>query len=366
VKRTIIVMLGTALLLVGMACSSSSTAPKTTPGSDTKAAQPTGSSAQKVTVHLAYFPNLTHAPALVGVFRNTVTDALGPNVTLDTKTFNAGPDVVTALLNDDIDIAYIGPNPSINGYTKSNGEKVRIIAGATSGGALLIVQGDSNINSAADLKGKKIATPQLGNTQDVALRAYLKANGLSAPATGGGDVDVIPTANSDTINLFKQKQIDGAWVPEPFATRLVQESGGRVFLDEATLWTSTNGQFVTTNVVVRPQFLADHPDVVQNFLKGHVETVQWISQNPAEAKAIANQAIANINNAKPLAQAIVDGAWAHLTFTYDPIAASLRKGADDAYAVGALTSKPDLTGIYNLGPLNSVLRAQNLPEVSAQ
>ncbi len=357
-------MLGTALLLVGIACSSSS--PKTTPGSRTKTASTGSGSAQKVTLHLAYFPNLTHAPALVGVFRNTFTDALGPNVTLDTKTFNAGPDVVTALLNDDIDIAYIGPNPSVNGYTKSNGEKVRIIAGATSGGALLIVQGDSNINSAADLKGKKIATPQLGNTQDVALRAYLKANGLSAPATGGGDVDVIPTANSDTVNLFKQKQIDGAWVPEPFATRLVQESGGRAFIDEATLWTSTGGKFVTTNVVVRPQFLTDHPDVVQNFLKGHVEAVQWINQNPAAAKTIANQAIANINNAKPLAQAILDGAWAHLTFTYDPIAASLRKGADDAYAVGILTAKPDLTGIYNLDPLNTVLRAQNLPAVSVQ
>jgi sulfonate transport system substrate-binding protein len=364
VKR-IIVIFSSLLAVLFVACSSSDSGGKSTPApTSATPGVSSPSSAEHVTLHLAYFPNLTHAPALIGVARKTLEQELGPNVTLDTKTFNAGPDVVTAIFAGDIDIAYIGPNPSINGYVKSNGDALRVIAGSTSGGALLVVRPGANINSAADLKGKKIATPQLGNTQDVALRNYLKANGLSAPKEGGGDVQVVASSNSDTINLFKQGDVDGAWIPEPYATRLVQEANGKVLVDESKLW--PGGKFVTTDVVVRTKFLEDHPDVVKSFLKAHVETIQWINENPDQAKEIANNAIANINSAQPLAQAVVDGAWAHLLFTPDPIASSLIKDANDAYALGFLDSQPDLTRIYALDPLNGVLQEQGLPTVSAQ
>ncbi len=361
VKRIILATLSIALLLAVAACSSISNTTTSTPRGGTKTAT-TASSGQKVPLHLAYYPNITHAPGLVGVFRGTFAQELGPSVTLGTKSFNAGPDEITALLNGDIDIGYIGSGPAVNGYIRSNGA-LRIIAGATSGGALFVVWPAANINTALDLKGKKITTPQLGNTQDIALRAYLKANGLSAPKEGGGDVNVIPTSNSDTITLFKQGQIDGAWVPEPYATRLVQKAGGRVFLDERTLW--PNGDFLTAVVIVSTKFLNGHPDVVQRFLKAHVETIQWINQHPADAKTIVNNVIANINSSNPLAQAILDGAWTNLKFTYEPLGAALRKAADDAYGLGFFDKQPDLASIYNLDPLNAALRGLNLQAVSA-
>jgi NitT/TauT family transport system substrate-binding protein len=362
VKRIIVPTLAIAVLLIGMACSSSSGKSTSTPSGGTPAPS-AASSAKKVTLHLAYFPNITHAPGLVGVFRDTFAQELGANVTLETKSFNAGPDEITALLNGDIDIGYIGSGPAINGYLKSNGA-LQIIAGATSGGALFVVRPGSGITigDPQTLKGKKITTPQLGNTQDIALRAYLKANGLSAPQTGGGDVNVIPTNNSDTITLIKQGQIDGAWLPEPYATRLVQEAGGKVFLDERTLW--PNGDFLTAVIVVRTKFLDDHPDVVQSFLKAHVETIQWIEQNQADAKTIANNVIANINSSKPLAQAILDGAWTDLKFTYEPLGSALRKAATDAYELGFFDKQPDLSAIYDLDPLNQVLKAMNLAAVN--
>lgn len=351
-----------AAAIVGAAACGSNSGDKSndpTPGVNSKAS---AIQAEKVTLHLGYFPNITHAPGLVGVARGTFAQELGPNVTLDVKSFNAGPDVITALFAGDIDISYIGSGPSINGYVKSNGDALRIISGATSGGALFIVRPEAGITTPADLAGKKIASPQLGNTQDVALRSYLQANGLSAPQEGGGDVNVVPTANSDTLNLFKQGSIDGAWVPEPWATRLVQEAGGTVFLDERDLW-PPNGDFVTTTVIVRTEFLNDHPDVVEHFLKAHVETIQWINDNPAEAKTITNDAINQITQAS-LVPAVIDAAWEHLRFTYEPLASALRKSANDAFKLGFLDEEPDLSGIYDLDPLNTVLQGMNLPAVS--
>src|SRR5438067_7455981 len=224
-----------------------------------------------VTLHLGYYPNLTHAPALVGVQNGIFTRALGPNVTLNTRTFNAGPAVVEALFSNALDIAYVGPNPAITAFTKSHGEAIRIIAGATSGGAALVVS--PAIHSAADLRGKHIATPQLGNTQDVALRYWLKQQGLSTDAQGGGDVHVVPQDNAQTVQTFESGQIDGAWVPEPYASRLVSEGHGHVLVDESSLW--PNGKFVTTQVVVRTAFLRAHPDVVRKFLTGQLQAVQF-------------------------------------------------------------------------------------------
>src|SRR5438270_9327670 len=238
------------------------------------------SSSGPVTLNLAYFPNVTHAVALVGVARGTFQQELGSNVKLKTNIFNAGPAEIEALFAGDIDIGYVGPSPAINGFVQSHGQALRIIAGAASGGASLVVRPAANIKSAKDLSGKKIADPQLGGTQDVSLRYYLKQNGLT-PQDKGGNVQIVPTDNSTTLTLFKQGKIDAAWVPEPYATRLVVEDGGTRLIDERTLW--PDGKFITTEVVVRTAFLNQHSDVVNKFLQAHVDTVQYIVSNPTDA-----------------------------------------------------------------------------------
>ncbi len=315
----------------------------------------------QVTVRLGYFPNLTHAVALVGVARGTFKDALGPNVHLETKTFNAGPALIEALFASDIDIGYVGPNPAINGYTRSNGAALRIIAGASSGGALFVVRPGARIQSPRDLANKKFATPQVGGTQDAALRYYLQQHGLQT-ADKGGNVQIIPTDNPNILSLFQQGKIDGAWVPEPWATRLLIEGNGTVFLDERSLW--PRGQFVTTNVVVRTAFLQEHPDLVKKFLQAHVETVQYILKNQVNAKEIVNSEIQQITG-KALAKKVLDQAYTNLNITYDPLTSTLLQSADRAYSLGFLgQSKPDLTGIYHLRELNAVLASRGLASVA--
>ncbi|MFY9586371.1 MAG: ABC transporter substrate-binding protein [Actinomycetota bacterium] len=311
----------------------------------------------KVTLRLGYFPNLTHAPAIIGVEKGLFRKELGAGVTLTTTTFNAGPDVVTAIFSNALDIAYIGPNPAINAWAQSKGAAIRIISGATSGGAALVVK--PSITSVSQLKGKKIASPQLGNTQDVALRAFLKDHGYKTDKTGGGDVKVVAQANSQTLETFKSGLIDGAWVPEPWATRLVLEGGGKVLIDEKTLW--PDGRFVTTHVIVRTAFLREHGDVVENFLRGHVATVDYANENPEDAKTIVNGSLEKITG-KALKTEVIDEAWKNLIFTIDPVASSLRASAKDAEAVGLL-DRVDLEGIYDLKPLNAVLKALRRPDI---
>lgn len=332
-------------------------------GTTESAAATTGaaSSSGPVTVRLGYFPNLTHAAAVVGVANGTFKDALGPNVTLDIKTFNAGPSLIEALFAGEIDLGYVGPNPAINGYVKSKGEALRTIAGASSGGALFVVRPEANINSPADLAGKTFASPQLGGTQDVALRSYLLKNNLNT-ADKGGNVTILPTQNPDILTLFKEGKIDGAWVPEPWATRLIQEGNGKVLVDERTLW--PNGSFVTTQIVASTRFLNQHPDLATSFLKAHVETVEYINKNPDEAKKIVNSEIERITS-KALKTEVLDAAWENLSITFDPLPQTLFTSADDAFALGFLgETKPDLKGIYDLEPLNTVLKEKNLPPVS--
>jgi NitT/TauT family transport system substrate-binding protein len=329
--------------------------------SGTAGAEPTEST-EPVTLRLGYFPNITHAQPQVGLLRGTFAEILGAHVTIETTTFNAGPAVIEALFAGEIDASYIGPNPAINGYVQSDGKELRIIAGATSGGALLVVRPEAGIATPADFADKKVATPQLGNTQDVALRAWLADNGLNAREQGG-NVQVLPTANADTLTLFQQGDIDAAWVPEPWATRLVQEAGGEIFLDEKTLW--PEGKFVTTHIIVRTEFLEDHPDVVEDLVRAHVETTQWINKNPAEAKQLVNQSIEEITT-KALPQAVIDAAWENMDITYDPVASSLFTSAEDAFELEFLSEEPDLDGIYALDLLNKVLREKGLPEVRAE
>ncbi|MGH3872982.1 MAG: ABC transporter substrate-binding protein [Pseudonocardiaceae bacterium] len=311
------------------------------------------------TLRLGYFANVTHTAAIIGVDRGLFTKELGAT-TLQTQIFDAGPSAVEALFGGALDAAYIGPNPAINAFAKSDGEAIRIIAGATSGGAQLVVR--PGIGTAQDLRGKTLASPELGNTQDVALRAWLTQQGLRNSVQGGGDVTVSPTKNSDTLQLVKSGTLDGAWVPEPWASRLVTEAGATVLVDERELW--PGGQFVSTHLIVRTEFLEKHLQTVEALLRGHVDAVQWATQNAAEARTAVNNGI-KARTGTPLAPGVIDRAWQHLTVTVDPIAASLQRSADNAVTAGVSKEKVDLHGIYELSILNRILTQRGLPTVSA-
>ncbi|MFF5079881.1 ABC transporter substrate-binding protein [Actinoplanes sp. NPDC000266] len=324
-------------------------------GDDDSAAA--GGTAEASAIRLGYFPNITHAPALIGVNKGYFQTALG-STKLETKTFNAGPAAIEALFSGAIDATYIGPNPAINGWAQSKGSGLKIIAGSTSGGAGLVVK--EGINSPADLKGKKIATPQLGNTQDVALRAWLKENGLNADTQGGGDVSVLPQDNATALQAFAQGSIDGAWVPEPNLSRLVLESKGKVLVNEKDLW--PNGLFVTTHLIVTQDFLKKYPATVKKLLQGHLQALDEIEKDNAGAQKAANEQIKALSG-KPLKDEVLASSFKNLTFTADPVASSLYTSAKHAEEVGLL--KPvDLKGIYDLGPLNELLKAAGKPEVS--
>jgi NitT/TauT family transport system substrate-binding protein len=310
-------------------------------------------------LHLGYFANVTHAAAIIGVNRGLIAKELGATK-LETQIFDAGPAAVEALFGGSLDAAYIGPNPAINAFARSDGKAIRIIAGATSGGAQFVVR--QGIDSARDLRGATLASPELGNTQDVALRAWLSKQGLRNSVRGGGDVTITPTKNADTLQLIKSGKLDGAWVPEPWASRLVLEAGAKVLVNERDLW--PGGQFVTTNLIVRTEFLERHPQTVEALLRGHVDAVQWATQNPAEAKTVVNDGI-NALTGKPLTPEVVDRAWQNLTMTEDPIAASLQRSAENAVAAGVATNQVDLHGIYELSILNRILTQRGLPSVSA-
>jgi NitT/TauT family transport system substrate-binding protein len=320
-----------------------------TAGCGTASSNSSSPSGPAETLRLGYFPNVTHAIPLVGVAEGYYTKRLG-STKLETQTFNAGPAEIEALLSDGLDAGYIGPNPAINAWAKTKGEAIRIIAGAISGGASLVVK--PGIRTAADLEGKRLATPQLGNTQDVALRAWLKDNGLTpSSATGSGDVSVEPTENPTTLQLFQDGKLDGAWVPEPWASRLVLDGGGSVLLDERTLW--PGGKFVTTHLIVRTEYLDKHPETVKALLQGQADAVDWIAKNEADAKTTVNDELKRITG-KALKDRVLDRAWSQIAITNDPVAASLKTSADHAIAVDLL--KPvDLEGIYDLRLLREVL-----------
>ena len=321
---------------------------------------PASSAGLEGTVRLGFFPNVTHAPALVGVAEGLFTTALGPGVELDTFSFDAGTEAVEALLSGALDITFIGPNPAINAYAASNGEAVRIVSGSTSGGAFLVVRPD--ITSAEQLAGTTLASPSLGNTQDVALRAWLRDQGFETTPDGGGDVSILPQKNSATLELFTAGSIDGGWVPEPWATRLVGEGGGVVLVDERDLWPETSGMYVTTHVLVRTEYLEDHPDLVKAVLVGMADAIELIGADPGAAQADVIAQIAEITGSEPTAD-VIAASWANLTFTLDPVAASLAASAADATSVGLL-DPVDLTGIYDLTLINQILAERGRPEVA--
>jgi NitT/TauT family transport system substrate-binding protein len=337
-----------ALSLLLAACGSSS---------KNSAAGSSGDGAGSVTLRLGYFPNVTHAPAIVAVQNGTFQSKLGSNVKLDLKTFNSGTEATTALISGAIDASFVGPNPAINAFQKTKGG-IRIVAGTASGGAFLVVKPD--INSAADLKGKKVATPQLGNTQDVALRTWLNDHGLHE-TKDGGDVTIVPEDNSVTLTAFQSGAIDGAWVPEPWATRLVTEGNGKILVDEKTLW--PGGRFVTTLLMVKKSYLDAHQDVIENLIRGLSASIDLIKSDPAKAQQLTGQGIDQVTG-KPLKDSVIKASFEHLTFTLDPIATSLQKDAENAKALGFLDSS-DLSGIFDLSLLNKVLQENGRPAVSS-
>lgn len=310
-----------------------------------------------VTLRLGYFPNVTHATAIVGVERGIFEEKLGSDVTLAPQTFNAGGDVVEAIFNGGLDASYIGPSPALNAWAQSQGEAIRIVSGTASGGAFLVVSAD--ITSPHQLAGKTLASPQLGNTQDVALRAWLLEQGFETDLEGGGDVSILPQANADIVNAFTLGELDGAWMPEPWATLMIEQGGGHVLIDERDLW--PNEQFVTTHLIVATEFLDAHPDVVKGLLEGQVAANLLVNEDPEAAQQAVASAIADLTGSEVDA-AILATAWENIEFTNDPIAASLAESASHAEELGLL-EPTDLDGIYDLTLLNDVLNAAGMETV---
>jgi NitT/TauT family transport system substrate-binding protein len=347
-------------------------------------------------LRLGYFPNLNHAQVIIGLANGHFQIALSENstssgdedISIKEYVFSAGPSAIEALYAGQIDVAYVGPNPAINGYLASNGEGIRIISGSASGGAVFVVRNDAGIQSTSDFGGKKFASPQLGNTQDVALRKYLIQNGYDT-VENGGNVTVVPVKPSDILTLMLKKEIDGAWVPEPWGARLVKEANGKIFVDERDLW-PPDGKFVTTNIIVRSDYLKNNPETIRKLIDAHIDETIWINdtlQNLRNGNVNGasgnkeNQSNDDLENGgvEAFIHSFNDGlkritgntvpedelsdALRRLEFTYDPIEQSLFRMADDAYDLGLIGrgNEPDLTNIYDLGLLKQVLKERNLP-----
>lgn len=337
------------LLLLCLLAACASPAPDAGPAT-------TSAAAERPKVRLGFFPNLTHAPALVGVELGLFERALDSKATLETSVFNAGPSTVEAILSGALDVAYIGPNPTLNAYLRSRGEAVRVIAGASSGGAALVVA--PGIEKSGDLVGKVLASPQLGGTQDVALRIWLTQQGHKV-ALQGGDVQILPQENAQTLETFRTGKVAGAWLPEPWVSRLVRDAGAKILVDERTLW--PGGRFVTTHLIVRTAWLEANPDLVDRILDAHLDALQVIEREPAKARDAVSTRIGKITG-QPIPLPLLEAAWPNLEFTVDPIQASLQVSAEHAVAVDLL--KPftlSLDGLYALAPLRARLAARGNP-----
>ena len=305
-----------------------------------------------MTVRLGLLANITHASALIGIQKGFFSKDLGSAGKLSTTVYSSGTQETTAILAGQLDAAYVGPNPAINAFQKSGGTAIKIISGAATGGASIVVK--PGITSAAGLKGKLVATPSLGNTQDVAVRYWLKQNGLATTTTGGGDVTIKPTApNSAAVLQFQSGQIAGASEPSPYDVEMVKD-GGKVLLSEPG---------VTTVLVVTQTFLKAHPAIVNDLLKGQIEANDYIAKDPSAAQTAANAELTALSG-KGIKSSILPAAFKEITFTNDPDASTLSTDAQQAKAVGLLTST-NLSGIFDLGPLNQLLKAAGESQVNS-
>lgn len=310
-------------------------------------------------VRIGFFPNITHAQALVGKADGTFEKAFGDDVTIDWKMFNAGPSEVEALFAGEVDIGYIGPGPAINAYIKSGGDVV-VIAGATSAGAVLVARAGSGIEDIKDLDGKKIAVPQYGNTQDLILRNLLKENGLSDTAAGG-NVEILQVENPDVQTLFEKGELDAAFVPEPWGSLLVEKANAEIVLDYNEVW--RDGEYPVALVVVRKEFLAEHPDLVEAFLTAHTEIGDYIANNPDEAKKAVNKEITELTG-KSISDTVLDSAFDRVLISNDPNKDALMDMIQFSVDAGILTDVSDEEGMTDLDLLNKVLKAKGEEEIS--
>jgi NitT/TauT family transport system substrate-binding protein len=347
-RVTAAAMVGAALLLAAGCSSSSSSSSSTTNSTGSTAS----AAAAPVTVRLGFLENITHASALVALKEGYFTKALGSAGTLTPTAFSTGTEEATAILAGQLDAAYVGPNPAIEAWQKSGGTAIKIVSGAATGGASVVVA--KGITSAAQLKGKTLATPSLGNTQDVALRYWLKQNGITTTATGGGEAFVKPTTpNSAAVLEFKSGQIAGGSEPAPYDVEMVAD-GGTVLYSEPG---------VTTVLVVTQSFLSAHPAIVADLIKAQIQANEFINSNPTAAQAAANAELATYTG-KPLKSSLVAAAFKEITFTNNPDESSLTTDASQATSLGLL--KPvNLSGIFDLGPLNQALAAAGQPQISS-
>ena len=290
------------------------------------------------TIRVGHFPNVTHVQALVAQHlsrsgKGWFEQRLGPDVKIEWYIYNAGPSAMEAIIADSIDLTYVGPSPALNAYTKSNGEAIRIVAAAAAGGAALVVQGDSSLKAPADFRGKTIATPQLGNTQDVACRAWLAKGGLKITQTGG-DASIIPTPNPDQFALFKSKKLDAVWTVEPWVSRLERDAGGKVLVEQS--------KDSITVLVSGVKFLKTKRDLATKFVRAHRELTEWILAHPEEAKQMVRQELAAETKAEVSADLIAQ-AWKRIVLTNDPSLDEYQHFVADAQRAGFIRSAPDLS-----------------------
>lgn len=294
-------------------------------------------------IRVAYFPNINHAVPIIGMEKGTFQNQIGNNTIVEPMLFDAGPQVIESLFAGSIDIAYVGPGPAINGFLKSESHNVKILSGAASGGASFIVHPNSKINSVADFEGKRIAAPQIGNTQDISLRNYLSENGLK-PAEKGGSVVVLNIPNPDIYTLFAKGDIDAAWVPEPTATILVQQLDGKRLFNEEELW--PDHRFASVLLIAREEYVNQNPELINKWLEAHHQTVDWINSNPEQTRIIFIEFMKK-ETGKTLSDKLIDEALSNLEITSDPIASSIHIFAKRADSLGYLGRHGyDLEGIF--------------------
>ena len=336
-----------ALSLLAVGCSRAETPVESAPAGQSTDKGPAAE------LRLGYFPNVTHASALIGLEKGLFAKELGSTKLVPTK-FNDGPTEVSAFLGGSLDAGFIGSGPAINAFAKSNGEAVRLVAGGTSGGAQLVVTAD--ISKPEDLVGKTVVTPALGNTQDVSLKKWLSDKGLK------DKVQVTNRENAQTLDAFKKGEVQAAWLPEPWSSRLVLDAGAKVLLDEKELW--RDGKFPTTVLLVRTQFLKDHPKSVEALLRGLLASNEYAKSNDADAKAAVNKQLEALTG-KGLNAKVIDRAFTSITLDPDPLASTFPQLAKDAVTAGIAQKETDLSGFVDLSALNAVLKAAGKPEANA-
>ena len=292
-------------------------------------------------LRVGHFPNITHAQALVAhnlsrQGKGWFEERLGAGTKIEWFVYNAGPSAMEAIFAGSIDLTYVGPGPALNAYTKANGAEIRLIAGAANGGAALVVQPDQNLKTPADFRGKKIATPQLGNTQDISCRAWLAAGGLKITQLGG-DAQVLPTQNPDQLALFQQKRIDAVWTVEPWVSRLERESGGKVLVDEKDV--------ATTVLVSSVKYLAEHRDLARKFAQAHAELTEWMAKNPDEAqKLVRAELLAETKS--DMAPELIAQSWKRIAFTAEVPRASVESFMQNSVKSGFIKTAPDLSKLF--------------------